>query len=68
MNIITRQNGIEPTSIINKKPISDTFSENVLLQILTKDELRKVIGYTETDETSVLETLREDKMIDNNAE
>lgn len=68
INVITKQNGIEPTSIINKKPISDTFSENVLLQILTKDELRKVIGYSETDETSVLETLREDKMIDNNAE
>lgn len=68
INVITKQNGIEPTSIINKKPISETFSENVLLQILTKEELRKVIGYSETDETSVLETLREDKMIDNNAE
>jgi len=38
-------NGFNEISILNNKPISTEFSENIMAQILTQDEMRDILGY-----------------------
>lgn len=40
-------NGLEQISIINNKPTTNYFSENLLKEILTLNELREQVGYSE---------------------
>jgi hypothetical protein len=45
LNKIMGINGLRELSILTSSPVSFNFSENVLLEILTKDEMREIIGY-----------------------
>jgi len=47
-------NGFNEISILNNKPISTEFSENIMAQILTQDEMRDILGY-EPVENKVIE-------------
>jgi hypothetical protein len=38
-------NGLNDIHILNNKPLDMNFSENIMSQILTRDEMREVVGY-----------------------
>ena len=47
-------NGLNDIEILNNKPISTEFSENIMAQILTQDEMRDILGY-EPVETEIID-------------
>ena len=52
-NIITNINGMKKLNVETTAPVSFTYSENILTQILTKDELRNKIGYEPINTTTI---------------
>lgn len=49
LNVVMQYNGMNDIMIVKNTPLSNTYSENTLAQILTKDELREQIGYEPID-------------------
>jgi hypothetical protein len=47
-------NGMNEIKIINNKPIDMDFSENILKEILTQDEMRDIIGYDVLEEGEIV--------------
>lgn len=55
-------NGMTPIKIVQNKPLDITFSENILKEVLTQDELRDMIGYEPLE--VVENTINEDEIIE----
>lgn len=51
INKILEFNGYKEATIIDNSPVKFTFSENILTQILTEDELRNMIGFDPKEPT-----------------
>ena len=47
-------NGMNDINILDNKPLSMEFSENIMAQILTRDEMRDMIGYEPIKEEDVI--------------
>ena len=50
LNKILTYNGMENVKVLNSKPLSQEFSENILSKILDINELRDIIGYDAVEE------------------
>lgn len=56
INKIMAINKMKELSINTSSPVSFNFSENVLMEILTKDEMREIIGYDPIQQEIIPET------------
>lgn len=62
INKLMAYNGMNDVEVMNDKPLSQEFSETILKEILTTEELREIIGY------EPLEVVEEKEAIEENTE
>lgn len=55
-NKVMYQNGMNDVCVLKNTPINTIFSENIMVQILTQDEMREVIGYEPIETQTITET------------